>query len=232
MVLKPGCHGNSKLTKESENANLYIYPNLWTGDKPSVELRRKISPHHKTGFEYIQGVNNINANNKPSPSNRVAIRKKPYYGAVKKRTRIYTSTRLTATSNYNILIVDDNPINLNILKKCLQLLLAGHIDRLELASDGVKALEKLNARPFDLVLLDIDMPVLNGLETTRYIRHSSEEYSVLVQNRTIPIVAVTTNDSEDSKNTYFQIGMNDCISKPIQLHLLEEALSNVLMLSL
>jgi CheY-like chemotaxis protein len=152
-------------------------------------------------------VNNTKSN-KPSPSNRVAIRKRPYYGAVKKRTRIYTTTtKLTTTSNYNILIVDDNPINLNILTKCLQLLLADHIDRLELASDGVKALEKLNARPFDLVLLDIDMPVLNGLETTRHIRHSSEEYSVLLQNRNIPIVAVTTNDSEDSKNTYFQIGM-------------------------
>ncbi|KAG1242820.1 hypothetical protein G6F68_016031 [Rhizopus microsporus] len=79
-------------------------------------------------------------------------------------------------------------------------------EHIELVKSGVKALDVLKHRPFDLILMDIDMPILNGVETTRQIRSSSSS-SILPHNRDIPIVAVTTNDSDDSRQVYTKVGM-------------------------
>jgi CheY-like chemotaxis protein len=106
-----------------------------------------------------------------------------------------------------VLLVDDNLINLAILSQTLRKHMAHMIDHMEMAKSGVKALELLNVQSYDLVLLDIDMPILNGIETARHIRHSTDEYDVLACNRTIPIVAVTTNDSAEWKRAYYDAGM-------------------------
>ncbi|KAI7881555.1 CheY-like protein [Lichtheimia hyalospora FSU 10163] len=101
------------------------------------------------------------------------------------------------------------------------------IHQLHFAKNGVKALEMMHTNVYDLVLLDIDMPLLNGMETARHIR-ASKEYNILVQNRNVPIVAVTTNDTPDWKRSYAQAGMNGCISKPIVPSLLKKTLHQVL----
>lgn len=106
-----------------------------------------------------------------------------------------------------VLLVDDNWINLAILSQTLRKHMSHMIDHLEVAKSGVKALELLNIQSYDLVLLDIDMPILNGIETARHIRQSTTEYDVLACNRTIPIVAVTTNDSAEWKRAYYDAGM-------------------------
>ena len=106
-----------------------------------------------------------------------------------------------------VLLVDDNLINLAILSQTLRKHMAHMIDHMEMAKSGVKALELLNVQSYDLVLLDIDMPILNGIETARHIRHCTDEYDVLACNRTIPIVAVTTNDSAEWKRAYYDAGM-------------------------
>jgi CheY-like chemotaxis protein len=106
----------------------------------------------------------------------------------------------------HILLVDDNAINLQILSRLLNLHMSVSIEHMELVKSGVKALEVLKCRPFDLILMDIDMPILNGIETTKHIR-SSTEFDILPRNRKIPIVAVTTNDSSKWRATYKEIGM-------------------------
>jgi CheY-like chemotaxis protein len=78
---------------------------------------------------------------------------------------------------------------------------------MELVKSGVKALEILRCRTFDLVLMDIDMPILNGIETTRHIRTASSEFDILLRNKDVPIVAVTTNDSKEWRQTYVKEGM-------------------------
>ncbi|KAG0764670.1 hypothetical protein G6F62_008002 [Rhizopus arrhizus] len=103
--------------------------------------------------------------------------------------------------------------------------------QIEVVKSGVKALEVLRCRPFDLVLMDIDMPILNGVETTRHIR-STTESDILLHNRNIPIVAVTTNDSDEWRQLYTKVGMNGCISKPISSNELKSILSNLLDLDL
>jgi CheY-like chemotaxis protein len=112
-----------------------------------------------------------------------------------------TTTTTTAQDGLNILIVDDNPININILNKSLNKIFnksTMQIKRLEEASNGVEALNLLNHFHFDIILLDIDMPILNGIDTTKCIREKGQ---------TIPIIAVTTNDSIESRDNYIKIGM-------------------------
>jgi CheY-like chemotaxis protein len=104
-------------------------------------------------------------------------------------------------------LVDDNPINLTILSRLLSIHMADKIEHMELVKSGVKALEILRCRTFDLVLMDIDMPILNGIETTRHIRSASSEFDILLRNKDVPIVAVTTNDSKEWRQTYVKEGM-------------------------
>ncbi|KAI8346768.1 CheY-like superfamily [Blakeslea trispora] len=131
----------------------------------------------------------------------------------------------------HVLLVDDNSINLQILSRLLNLHLNDVIEHLELVKNGAKALEVLKHRPFDLVLMDIDMPVMNGIETTKHIR-SSPEFDILPQNCNVPIVAVTTNDSSKWRQLYTDIGMDGCISKPISALDLKKTLTRVLGLHL
>lgn len=103
-----------------------------------------------------------------------------------------------------ILLVDDNFVNLQVLSRVLRMHMASIIQHIELAKSGIQALELLCHHAYDLVLLDIDMPVLSGLDTARQIRTSSD---ILAENRVIPIVAVTTNDTADWKRLFVQCGM-------------------------
>jgi CheY-like chemotaxis protein len=110
-----------------------------------------------------------------------------------------TSTEDNNDSSLNILIVDDNPINIHILKKSLSKLLnTTTIKRLEEANNGIEALNLLNQYHFDIIFLDIDMPILNGIDTTKCIRKKGQK---------TPIIAVTTNDSIESRDNYIKIGM-------------------------
>jgi CheY-like chemotaxis protein len=106
----------------------------------------------------------------------------------------------------HILLVDDNSINLQVLSRLLNTHMSDYVEHMELVKSGVKALEVLKCRPFDLILMDIDMPILNGIETAKHIR-SSSEFDILPQNRKSPIVAVTTNDSQTWRQIYKDIGM-------------------------
>ncbi len=105
------------------------------------------------------------------------------------------------TSNFNVLIVDDNKINQivtqNILKK------KGYT--CSIASNGMLAIEMLKNEKFDLVLMDINMPEMNGLEATKVIR---------TFNTHIPIIALTAVEEGEIRNQALSVGMNDVIIKP------------------
>ncbi|KAI9027355.1 CheY-like superfamily [Phycomyces nitens] len=96
-----------------------------------------------------------------------------------------------------------------------------------LVKSGVKALEVLCDHQFDLILLDIDMPLLNGIDTAKNIRHSNT-LNILQSNQTVPIIAVTTNDSPKDKLAYIKAGMNGCISKPVSPLVLRQTLIRLL----
>jgi CheY-like chemotaxis protein/HPt (histidine-containing phosphotransfer) domain-containing protein len=115
-----------------------------------------------------------------------------------------------------ILLAEDNPVNqklaLGIFKKL------GY--RIELVSNGKEALEKLKDGRFDLVLMDIQMPVMDGYEATAKIRNSSSD----VFNHRIPVIAMTAHAFKSDQEKCLAAGMDDYISKPIDVNKLKELL--------
>ena len=103
------------------------------------------------------------------------------------------------------LIVDDHPLNLMIVRLFLD---AHRIDVTE-AAGGQEALDLLASTPFDIVLLDMHMPCMNGPETFRRIRDGGEPWS------NIPVVALTADAMSGDRENYLALGMNGYVSKPI-----------------
>ncbi|HWV32418.1 MAG TPA: PAS domain-containing protein [Dyadobacter sp.] len=104
-----------------------------------------------------------------------------------------------------LLIVEDNNINVLLMKNFMR-----QWDvKYDLAENGLIALEKVQNNDYDLVLMDLQMPEMDGYEATRHIRQlPGEKYQLL------PIIALTASAMMDIKDIAFTVGMNDYISKP------------------
>ncbi|SDB44480.1 PAS domain S-box-containing protein [Desulfonatronum thiosulfatophilum] len=120
------------------------------------------------------------------------------------------------TSSLRILLVEDDPSNSFPAMKLLQK--AGH--RGTLAENGRQALDLLAQQDFDLVLMDIQMPVMNGVEATKAIRSSTD----LGPNKDIPIIALTAYAMLGDKEKFLEAGMDDYLSKPVSMEDLERVL--------
>jgi PAS domain S-box-containing protein len=105
-----------------------------------------------------------------------------------------------------ILLVEDNLINQKVARAFLER--AGH--QVDVALQGVDALARIEAEHYDIALMDIQMPVMDGLEATRLIRARADDKARL------PIVAMTANAMEGAREEYLAAGMDDYISKPIE----------------
>ncbi|MCP4343141.1 MAG: PAS domain S-box protein [Desulfobulbaceae bacterium] len=117
------------------------------------------------------------------------------------------------------LVVEDEQINQQILQAILTKL--GH--RSTIAADGYLALELLKTEQFDIVLMDVQMPELDGIATTRIIR-GSENYRH-VQN--IPIIALTAYAMAGDKDKCLEAGMDSYLAKPVDIKALEKRLKNL-----
>ncbi len=91
----------------------------------------------------------------------------------------------------------------------------------EVAANGAEALHALETIPYDLVLMDVQMPVMDGLEATRIIRNAGSG----VLNHRIPVIAMTASVMQGDREKCLEAGMNDFTSKPIEPHTLAEVLS-------
>ncbi len=116
------------------------------------------------------------------------------------------SSQDNASHNISVLIVEDNPMN----QKLATAVLGRMGYRSEVAENGIKALEKLKAKKYDLILMDIQMPEMDGYETTRQIR--------TVLKLEVPIVAMTAHALVGEREHCLQVGMNDFVSKPFQMN--------------
>jgi CheY-like chemotaxis protein len=115
-----------------------------------------------------------------------------------------------------ILLAEDNITNQEVALGILKAL-GLHADAVANGSEVIKTLESL---PYDLVLMDVMMPVMDGLEATRRIRNSQ----VRVLNHQIPIIAMTANAMEGDREKCLEAGMNDYVPKPVSPMALAEAL--------
>lgn len=113
-----------------------------------------------------------------------------------------------------IMVAEDNAINAMVAKKFLE----GWGAYLELAKDGKEVIQLWRAGDFDLILMDLRMPEMDGVEATRYIRESNSEKA------DIPILALTASAMLEEQNEIFEAGMNEYVSKPFNP---EELLSKI-----
>jgi signal transduction histidine kinase/CheY-like chemotaxis protein len=120
-----------------------------------------------------------------------------------------------ADGGVSILLVEDNPINIRLAQRLLEKL--GH--QVEVAKNGLEALAALGARRFDLVLMDCQMPELDGYEATRRVRSGAP-----VLDPKVPIIAMTANALAGDRETALAAGMNDYLTKPIDPELLIAAI--------
>jgi PAS domain S-box-containing protein len=117
------------------------------------------------------------------------------------------SLRDDRRANTRILLAEDNEINQQVALKMLETLGFSAT----VVSNGLEALEKLKERPFDLVLMDIQMPQMGGVEAAQAIRSGNPDTLPV----TIPIIAMTANAMKGDQNRYIDAGMNDYIAKPV-----------------
>lgn len=107
-----------------------------------------------------------------------------------------------------LLVVDDNPIN----QKLLLYSLKKEFD-IELANNGLEAVNILDDKSFDVVLMDLMMPVMDGAEATLRIRESDR-----YRNKYIPIILLTTNDLEIDRLRCMESGADDYLIKPVSIN--------------
>ncbi len=117
--------------------------------------------------------------------------------------------------NISILIVEDNPINQKVAEKVLERL--GFSS--DIASNGFEAVEKVQQKEYNLVLMDMEMPEMDGIEATEHIIKLGAKASNPI------IIAITANVSAEDRARCFEAGMRDFISKPITLGAMETSLA-------
>lgn len=122
--------------------------------------------------------------------------------------------------NINVLVAEDNLLNQKFVRKVLE----KEKVHVTIASNGIETIQLLDtslvneSKKYDLILMDIQMPELDGLETTKRIRNRKDEY------QSIPIIALTANNMDSQIQEYLENGMDDCVKKPI---ILSELLNSI-----
>jgi PAS domain S-box-containing protein len=123
---------------------------------------------------------------------------------------------------YNILIAEDNVVNQKILQKMISQL--GYSS--SIANNGKEAIESVKRNQIHAVLMDLQMPELDGLEATKIIRGLGDF------EKQLPIIAITAHSFKSDKDKCLEAGMNDHLAKPIQVKELERVLDSWLNLNL
>ena len=119
----------------------------------------------------------------------------------------------------SVLVAEDNAVNQTVIQAMLKQL--GH--RSTLAANGREALTALSAQEFDLVLMDCNMPVLDGLEATRRLRDGEAGAA----SAAVPVIALTANAMDSDRDQCLAAGMDDFLSKPVSIAALRAAMERV-----
>jgi signal transduction histidine kinase/ActR/RegA family two-component response regulator len=126
------------------------------------------------------------------------------------------SEKVVVPQGLRVLLVEDNTVNQLVAKRLLQ----AESCTIDIAQNGAEALDLLKDKSYDMVLMDIHMPGMDGLEATRQIR--MQEGSL---NRHIPIIALTADAMEQDISKAIEAGMDDSISKPVRAVAIREKLA-------
>jgi len=123
-------------------------------------------------------------------------------------------------SGLRVLLADDNAVNQKVATHLLKRIGA----QVHCVANGLEALQALRDTDFDVVLMDCQMPEMDGFEATRQLRNSANGY----RNCRVPVIALTANALSTDRELCLAAGMNDYLSKPIDRQRLEDALSRAM----
>lgn len=135
--------------------------------------------------------------------------------AVEQKYILFEDERKSETINANVLLVEDNEVNQMVAQGMLENMGC----KVSIAENGQLALDVLKKNMFDIVLMDINMPVLNGCDTTAQFRALEEE------KEHMPIIALTANVMKEDVDGYYKAGMDDHLSKPFTANKLRDILN-------
>ena len=116
--------------------------------------------------------------------------------------RINPAAEKTSLSTLSVLVAEDNQFN----RLLLQIMLGNNEISYDMADNGLQAVELATRKNYDLILMDIQMPEMDGIEATKKIRS--------LISKPIPIIAITANAVEEELNTYIKEGLTDYLTKP------------------
>jgi CheY-like chemotaxis protein len=118
-----------------------------------------------------------------------------------------------------VLVAEDNPTNSRLMQQILRKI---GITQLEVVSDGLEVIEHLTSKPVDVILMDCQMPLMDGYETTREIRRLEQADP---RRKKAYIIAVTAGAFREDRDRAFEAGMDDFVTKPLRPETLNEALA-------
>ncbi len=130
-----------------------------------------------------------------------------------------SQSSLDKLKDINVLLVEDNTIN----QKIVVLSLKKYIPNINVANNGKEALDKFGTSKYDVILMDIQMPVIDGFVATRKIREIES-----TTNSHTPIIAITANALHGDREKCLEAGMDDYISKPFQVEVLVAKIKHLL----
>jgi CheY-like chemotaxis protein/signal transduction histidine kinase len=128
-------------------------------------------------------------------------------------------TKTIDLKDANVLLVEDNLINQKIVVLSLKHL----VSNIDIANNGKEAMDKFGSIKYDIILMDIQMPIMDGITATKKIREIEAN-----TNSHVPIIAITANALSGDKEICLAAGMNDYISKPFQIDLLVQKMKDLL----
>ena len=123
---------------------------------------------------------------------------------------------------YKILLADDNPVNRDIATRML--VRKGH--EITTAEDGNQAVDHYLNGSFDVILMDLEMPGISGIEAARQIRAKEKASSIETPVYT-PIIAMTAHDEEVERTACLVVGMDGFITKPINIKTINEMIQEI-----
>ncbi|MBN2009013.1 response regulator [candidate division KSB1 bacterium] len=229
VIAMGGSQALNKMSDDSDNKKLFslILLDLKMPEMDGFEIAEKIRANHAWDDVKIVMMSSINEKGYLERSKNIGINnylQKPVRQDDLIQTILLTLGKVDEVDGYEaaegsskvenpslkILLAEDNIINqkvaINFLKKW------GH--QVTVANDGKEAIEILKQKQFDLILMDVQMPNMDGVEATRIIRKSDE----FLSNSGIPIIAMTAHAMKDDKESFLNAGMDDYISKPIDIN--------------
>lgn len=163
------------------------------------------------GLSIVKNLTNllggkISVASEPNKGTKISISLPLEKNITEKKSK--TSVSYNIPKNLKILIVEDTPINQMIVVELLKIYIPDAIT--EVVENGMEALTMLQTKSFDLILMDVKMPVMNGIDTTKAIRLMEQDH---IKN--IPVLGLTASAIPGQIKSYIDAGMNDVITKPI-----------------